>query len=630
MRIEKRKRVVVFDDVKPYHAFLVWIRSLLGFTVMKRPCSTPLRAQRWQDRLQRAGHLNRLNLSAWPYRNFNPAMEKALGTTERFYSKRYSKHPIADALEALYGDDRVHLVFKKAMCEDLRRHYEYDLWCEALGYGLGGSCRWAYAPLQPEDALPVLDEDLAKAGWRRLTIGARAYGRLRRLIQRAQWAVAPLGLVLASAVHLVRNIVAVRNPESVEYCIAVVSPFRELSSLFRGPDFLLDGDRIRADNALFVSLASMSRAQWRDMASRGLRCVQAVYGITWRDWLRVLSAAIRVFRHGWFAPLWMSRAATYLVSEYLEWTGFLARYRPKHFISYADYGLRPIARNILLSRAGTCTWHYSDAEGVFDTMPGPLYRDRFFGYMLCDRSITWSGRYARLLQRHNQRVGQYIAVGSIWSEHVRLIKEGKLPSDLRERVRQAGWRPDRKIIAVFDSGLADESFISYADGLAFASDIAKLLSDEPDIFIVWKEKKTLQEHLDWGGRELVKLYQGLRKDGRCFFPGAATSPSEAMAICDLCIGFPYGSPVIEALGEGVKAIYHAPNKKYVGGYYDRVPGLVTHDYDDLRRRVGDLLYRSTEQEYREYLETYVKGDIEPYLDGHGLTRFRELLTRDMP
>jgi len=99
-----------------------------------------------------------------------------------------------------------------------------------------------------------------------------------------------------------------------------------------------------------------------------------------------------------------------------------------------------------------------------------------------------------------------------------------------------------------------------------------------------------------------------------------------MAICDLCIGFPYGSPVVEAMGAGVKSIYHAPNKKYVGGYYDRVPSLVTHDYDDLRRRVGVLLYRTSEQQYREYLETHVKGDIDPYLDGRGLTRFRRLLT----
>ena len=622
----KPYRVVVFDDVKPYQAALVLLRTLLGCKVFRRSCSTTLRAQRWQARLEKVGCLSHLKLNAWPYRNFNPAMEQALGATERLYPDRYGGHPVVAAVEVLYGDSRVHIAFKKAMCEDLRRHYEYTLWYEALGNGLGGACRWSYAPLQPEDALPVLDEGSAQGGWRRLTIGARVRARLRRAVERVTWAVAPIVLILGSAFRLTRKDASGHARESMEFCIAVVSPFRELNSRLRGPDFLLDGTRIRTDNTFFVPVAPMSRSYRQAMASRGLRCAEANGSLTLREWWRALSAVIRVFRYGRSAPSWMGRAATCLVSEFLRWSGFLSRYQVNHFIGYADYGLRPIARNILLSKSGACTWHYSDAEGVFDTMPGPLYRDRLFGYMMSDRCVTWSVRFAKFLQLHHQMVGEYVPVGCLWSEHVRMIKARELSSDLAGRIRQGGWQEGQKIIAVFDSGLADESIITYEDGVAFAQDIMRLVEDEPGLFFVWKEKKTPRQHLDWGGRELVRLYEKFRKHERCFFPGPATSPSEVMAICDLCIGFPYGSPVVEAMGAGVKSIYHAPNKKYVGGYYDRVPSLVTHDYDDLRRRVGVLLYRTSEQQYREYLETHVKGDIDPYLDGRGLTRFRRLLT----
>jgi polysaccharide biosynthesis PFTS motif protein len=295
------------------------------------------------------------------------------------------------------------------------------------------------------------------------------------------------------------------------------------------------------------------------------------------------------------------------------------------FVSYADYGLRHVARNILLGKEGVQTWYYSDAEGVFDTMPGPQYRDKLFGYMFFDHVVTWSGRFARYLQRHNQVVGHYHVVGGIWSEHVRMIREGRLNTNLPERLRAHGWRSGLKLIGAFDSGLMDDTLITQADGVAFARDLFRLLADLPDVCLLWKEKKTPEQQRDMGNEALVALYEEMKRHPRCYFTGVATSPSEVMAVSDLCIGFCYGSPVTEALGAGVKAIYHDPDKKYAGGYYDRVPGLVTHDYDALRRRVSDLLYRTTDAEYRMFLDTQVKGDIDPCLDGLGLTRFRELL-----
>ena len=60
-------------------------------------------------------------------------------------------------------------------------------------------------------------------------------------------------------------------------------------------------------------------------------------------------------------------------------------------------------------------------------------------------------------------------------------------------------------------------------------------------------------------------------------------------------------------------------------FIDKIPNFVAHNYEELKRLVQKLLYETSEEEYRDFLNTYVKGKIDPYLDGKAVTRFQELL-----
>ena len=59
--------------------------------------------------------------------------------------------------------------------------------------------------------------------------------------------------------------------------------------------------------------------------------------------------------------------------------------------------------------------------------------------------------------------------------------------------------------------------------------------------------------------------------------------------------------------------------------YDQIPGLCVHGFDELTARVDKLLYKTTDEEYNEYLDRHIRGKVESHLDGLALTRFRQLL-----
>ncbi|MCP4608387.1 MAG: hypothetical protein GY845_06720 [Planctomycetes bacterium] len=153
--------------------------------------------------------------------------------------------------------------------------------------------------------------------------------------------------------------------------------------------------------------------------------------------------------------------------------------------------------------------------------------------------------------------------------------------------------------------------------------------------MIIKEKKAVATlvrlyQLHGGGCEPTEQYQSvlaeLKANPRCHFTGYKGDPSEIMAASDLIVTYAFSSSTLEALSARRKAIYFDPSNRRRGCRYDRIPNLVAHDYDELKYLVHKLLYETAEEEYSEFLNTHVKGVIDPYLDGKAVTRFRKLLS----
>ena len=61
-----------------------------------------------------------------------------------------------------------------------------------------------------------------------------------------------------------------------------------------------------------------------------------------------------------------------------------------------------------------------------------------------------------------------------------------------------------------------------------------------------------------------------------------------------------------------------------------MPGLVIHNYEGLKRKVDQLLFETSDENYNIYLDTNVLHKLDNYLDGKAITRFQKLLAGENP
>jgi hypothetical protein len=555
----------------------------------------------------------------------NPSGNLAFAAAEDLFDAMRD-HPVIRQIVDLYDNPDAHLAFKKSLCAQLERHAHYVLLRQRIAVALGGNADWMFVPAAPhDDTLPVRFLPLLQSAWGTSRPGhvpwwVRGTARLLTLWEHVKWGGLALDTIVRSAFAMVLRR---RGPrERWQYGIALVSPTREFANEVRGPDFLLDGHRIHAANTLFIPLVRLSGSMRERLYRRGLRLAEGALGSP-GTFPAMVRSAVMLLRHLGAEP-WLTRASAHLLREYGRWTAFTQRYHVEHFITYADFGVRHIGRNMILHRAGTTTWYYADTVNTADTFPGGPYRNAAWGWLLYDNFVSWCERFSRYFQLHPQRIGRYLNIGCLWSEHVRLIKAGEIPFS---PPIPSGWQADPgvRVVAVFDSTYRDDTATTYEDGMAFAQGIRQLLDERSDLAIIFKEKKPRSYHRTRDALGLAGFYDALARHPRCFFPGYEVSPSEVLAISDVAISFPFTSPTLEALGAGLRAIYFDPSGKYRGSYYDRIPGLVAHGYEELRGRVDALLDRLSADDYQAYLEHYIKGEVDPYLDGRALSRFRALL-----
>jgi polysaccharide biosynthesis PFTS motif protein len=234
---------------------------------------------------------------------------------------------------------------------------------------------------------------------------------------------------------------------------------------------------------------------------------------------------------------------------------------------------------------------------------------------------------------HKQRIGRYVEAGVLWSELIRGLADGNIPSegltDLKRRVLPL-VKDEQRVVAVFDSTYNNSTITGFRQGIAFVRGIQRLLEEREDIFVIFKEKKDpwIYPQLGWDTMGLEEEYSKLAAHPRCFMAGFQESQAAVIALADVTISFPFTSTTLEAIGAGRKAIYYDPLGSYKDTFYDEIPGFVVHDFDSLNKRVVELLYSINEVEYRNHLDKYARERVDRFLDGHALSRFRGLLCEE--
>jgi len=252
--------------------------------------------------------------------------------------------------------------------------------------------------------------------------------------------------------------------------------------------------------------------------------------------------------------------------------------------------------------------------------------EAFFNY---DSYVVWGRWMESYKKRYPNNIRNFENLGCLWSEHVRIILEEKHDIEIlkiaKEKFFDKGGFIPEKIIGVFDVTAGLDAPLTNFDLIDFINAIFTLLDDHPKFGVIFKNKFSLKI-LSEENPALIEIYEKIQYHPRCYLSEELNSyPSETIAASDLVISASFTSPTIEALCSKKKAIYYAANNKFRGTYYDQIPYFVAHDYSELKEMVDYWLNKMTPKEFEGFLNQYIRGEIDPHLDGKAITRFRTKL-----
>ena len=650
-----KKRIVVFEEIGKGSRAIVDAYLQRGFSVHYYRINGPCKYTEWVRRriadntLLPIDEKHHVLTSAV---GFHPDL--AYDNIDKAFNAFMADDSIAKEMAVFYRDDRVIEVFKKVFLGCLQRFYYIDFTLHQLNrlfpdmevYFIPTLERGAYRP----DVLSVheysaLREIVSKSGafcyphttvriptWFALVSGAHYLSR--RAWSRCEIA----GFILWAGALSALSLFKIRRRTRAQYRfgIMIISPERQFANKVQKVDFLLDEKHVRKEETVFISWKKLSKQHRRYMTENGLNIMDnLISDLSAKTCLAVLAKALGLlaasFRRG--MRLSSLQSAKLLLVYYAIWTSFTDRCRIDNLISYCDFGSQSIARNIILSKTGTKTWYYTDAfnfNNLFisdDNADNVPSYSSIIGLLNYDYFVSWSEELIRYFKLHKQRIGNYVDVGCLWASHISEIRNGKIRSELPDALRKRGFTENNKLVSVFDSTYVDYTMTPYADGIRFLEDVYRLLEELPDIFVVYKEKKS-RAYLQRYSPEMIKLLEKLEKHPRCYLPSRSMNSSEAIAFSDLTVSFPFTSTTFEALSARKKALYYDASGKFKGTFYDNIPGLVCHDYITLRNKVNDLLFNISDEEYNIYLDQNIKGKLENYLDEKAISRFRALLTNN--
>jgi len=344
---------------------------------------------------------------------------------------------------------------------------------------------------------------------------------------------------------------------------------------------------------------------------------------------------IRSFLPAWLRTIYLSiykepffiATKRRILGDYILWHIFAEKYQ---IDNYAKKMLPDnISKTHILSQHGVKTWFIFPDNTSYDYH---LDWDRltknqtFFTFMYYDNAIIYGNQVESFFKKHRNFIKKYIKNGVIFSQIISELKRGKLKSALPALIQEK--RLPGKVIGVFDITYVDSGPVKIASGMKFGQDLLKLLDDYPDIGMIFKAVK-LPEQAPY----LEDVYAGLKNHPRCLFFyhfDRGISASEVIAFCDLVVSCAYTSTTAEALSAKKKAIYYDAGGTDIGNkhYFNTIPNFVAHSYEDLKKLVGHWLYDVADSDFEDFLNLYVKDEIDPYMDCNALTRLRKLLLEE--
>lgn len=642
--------MIIFEEIFPVHYWIIRYYLAIGIKVYFLRAHRLCFRNQWFNSFveqKKIEHLPRSFIA-----NFLDGFyeDLACDNADKFFKAVKSNRNV-NKIKKLYGVDDIELVFRRVCVRHLSRFYylNYTLnyfqkkyFCKKISFVPSNGI----APVNYRtDGCEIVDYFKYRGIARKVNaylfndrginfpLWAIIYSYIRACKRLFKTFLVNFGFLPFLFIKKIKSMASVHDVFNghYKYAVMITAPHRQFTNKVQKVDFLVDESLIKKRDVLFMSSMKIPASCRKYLLDNQLNYLDNLEQfISWEDILKILPVylSIAVFPVGDSLVL---EAAIQLVYYYLRWEGVAKNVKIDKIISYCDFGIHPIARNIILGKYGTESFYYQDSINSTYFFPkmnsGYRYTHTLLGFLKYDYFICWNESIAEYFRRCKSIFKHYVNLGCFWSEHLKLIRQGYIKLDFKDKLRQHGYKEGMKLISVFDSTYLEESLTIYDDGIEFLKGILRLLDDFPGVFVVIKEKQKRDFHKKVTGKSLdiLNLYIELENHPRCYSITTWENSSEIIAFSDLTISFPFSSTTFETFSARGRAIWYDATNKFRDTFYDKIPGLVCHGYEELSERVRALLFEISEAEFNDYLDKYIKGSVESYLDGMAITRFRELL-----
>ena len=634
------KSIVIFEQIGFFSIPLVFLYLWRNYKVIFLEIAPNLEKNNIFKKKFVSGQIKRISFFDYDLISLYHLNNKLIADIERIYEDEV-KNSLEIFLERWIKTPHIHAVYKKALCYKLITLYRMDYILTTLHATEKKEIIFIPDEIYYTFKQYPFGKNVFNQGFITIPFWAKVscsfLTGIQKLFSLIIIVLLPLWILFQIGIPSIKK----RERKHYQVGIRVSSDDWALNNRYRSFDFLIDGKCLNNENTLFC-IEEKIPDQYREKLKERKYCtVELKKSLKGSDFSFIFKNIIGNFGPAWInilvRTLGQSSFITMLTAEifykYLIWSKFLDNYHLNHYVSYNEYLPADIVRFITFDQDNTQTWFYNHSCGTFDFIT-PQDQEEIFDYLFIYYSyhhfIVWGQKMESYYRKHPHFIRNFDRLGCFWSEHAMLAKNNKSSSELNLLVKRKFSKNEvkhpQKIIGVFDTSFTETCPYGYEDMAQFVDGIFKLLDDFPDICVVFKNKKTLDFLSGWEPR-ILHYYKKIWLHPRCFFTGEEfTDPSETTGISDLVISAPFTSPTIEALGSRTRAIYYDATGKFQGCYYDHIPNLVAHNYLELKELVTYWLFKNTEPEFDAFLETYIKGELDEFVDGKAITRFRVCLS----
>jgi len=262
---------------------------------------------------------------------------------------------------------------------------------------------------------------------------------------------------------------------------------------------------------------------------------------------------------------------------------------------------------IYLNETGVRTIMYcysANSHDFSDMQPDGDFRSVMFENILASQLVVWNENYKDFVQKHSQENTAIQIIGPLMEGDESVCRSTAVTLRNGLGIRETDSRRRFRYVSIFDVPTITKSEtlrlglfpMPYTEeyALNFFRDMMKLWDEFNDIVLVFKPKRDMINERFSHHDEYREFVEKLRNSERGLVLDDNINPWIPVAISDLCIAMPFTSPPLAAMHYGIQGLFHDPTGIAIHHEYQEIDNFTTHDYDQLRFRVGSLISGSSE------------------------------------